>query len=173
MAFVFNGWPRKTIWRLFYAMSSFVHYFKAISELKLELQSGNAQLESKSAIFPACELEIWWMTLKNNRALLLYHFKLCASFRCHWWIQTGITFRKRQIWVKIGDLLSLVILIFDRWPWKTIGHLFYATLSFVHHFIAIGDSNWSYSSKTLNLCQNRWFFCPVLPWNLTDDIEKQ
>ena len=27
---------------LFYAMSSFVHYFKAISEFKLELQSENA-----------------------------------------------------------------------------------------------------------------------------------
>ena len=26
---------------------------------------------------------------------------------------------------------------FDRWHWKTIGHLFYATSSFVHHFIAI------------------------------------
>ena len=28
---------------------------------------------------------------------------------------------------------------FNRWPWKTIGHLFYTTLSFVHHFKAIGE----------------------------------
>ena len=34
-----------------------------------------------------CDLEIWRMTLKNNRAPLLCHFKLCASFRSHWWIQ--------------------------------------------------------------------------------------
>ena len=27
----------------------------------------------------------------------------------------------------------------DGWPWKTIGHLIYGTLSFVHHFIAIGE----------------------------------
>ena len=27
---------------------------------------------------------------------------------------------------------------FDVWPWKTIGHLFYSTSSFVHHFVAIG-----------------------------------
>ena len=33
--------------------------------------------------------------------------------------------------------LYLVTLKFDRWPWKTIGHLFYATSSFVHNFIAI------------------------------------
>ena len=28
---------------------------------------------------------------------------------------------------------------FDGWHWKTIWHLFYATLSFVHHFKAIGE----------------------------------
>ena len=28
---------------------------------------------------------------------------------------------------------------FDGWPQKTIGHLFYTTLSFLHHFIAIGE----------------------------------
>ena len=44
------------------------------------------------------------MTLKNNRAPLLCYFKLCASFRTHWWIQTGVTVRKHPNWVKIGDL---------------------------------------------------------------------
>ena len=28
---------------------------------------------------------------------------------------------------------------FDGWPQNTIGHLFYATLSFLHHFVAIGE----------------------------------
>ena len=28
---------------------------------------------------------------------------------------------------------------FDGWPWKTIGHLFYATSSFVHHFVTVGE----------------------------------
>ena len=36
-----------------------------------------------------CELEIWRMTLKNNRAPLLWYFKLCASFHSHWWIQSN------------------------------------------------------------------------------------
>ena len=53
--------------------------------------------------FVPCDLEIWWMTLKNNRAPLLCCFKLCASFHSHHWIQTGGTVRKRPIWVKIGD----------------------------------------------------------------------
>ena len=130
-----------------------------------------------------------------------------------------------RLLLKIGNFLFLVTLKFDGWPWKTIGHLFNATLSFVHHFKVIGEfklelqsgnaqfgskspffcpvwswnlmdikkqsgtscilhqalciiskpwvnSNWSYSPETLNLGQNQRFFCPVWPWNLTDDLEK-
>ena len=53
--------------------------------------------------FVPCDLEIWWMTLENNRASLLCCFKLCAIFHSHRWIQTGVTVRKRPIWVKIND----------------------------------------------------------------------
>ena len=88
--------------------------------------------------FVPCDLEIWRITLKINRAPLLCCFKLCASFHSHQWIQTGVTVWKRPIWVKIDDFFSCVTLKFDGWPWKTIGHLFYATSSFVHHFLAIG-----------------------------------
>ena len=77
------------------------------------------------------------MTLKNNKAPLLCYFKLCAPFHNHLWIQTGVTVQKHPIWVKIDDFFSCVTLKFDGWPWKTIAHLFYATSSFVHHFIAI------------------------------------
>ena len=47
----FDGWPWKTIGNLFQTEANFVHRFKAMGEFKLELQSGNAQLGSKSAIF--------------------------------------------------------------------------------------------------------------------------
>ena len=60
-----------------------MHHFIAISETKLELQSGNAQFGSKSANF------CFTATLK-----------------------------------------------FDRWHWKIIGWLFYATSSYVCHFVA-------------------------------------
>ena len=53
--------------------------------------------------FYPCDLEIWWMTSKNNRAPLLCYFKLCASFRSHWWIQTGVIVQKRPIWVKFNN----------------------------------------------------------------------
>ena len=98
----------------------------------------NLKLDSYCRFFSLCDREIWWMTLKNNRALL-YYVKLCASFGIHWWIQTGVTVRKRWIRVKIGNILSHVTLKFDGWPWKTIGILSYAALSFVHHFKAMGE----------------------------------
>ena len=53
--------------------------------------------------FVPYDLEIWWMTLENNRTSLLCCFKLCATFHSHWWIPTGVTVRKRPIWVKFDD----------------------------------------------------------------------
>ena len=81
---IFDGWPWKTIGHLSFAVSSFVQHFIAIGEFKLELQSANAQSGSK--IFEPCDLEIWRMTLKNNRAPLLSIIKLYASFHHHMWI---------------------------------------------------------------------------------------
>ena len=66
------------------------------------------KLDSNQRFFSLCDLEIWWMTPKNNPAPLLCYFKLFASFRSHWWIQTGVTVRKRPIWVNINDFLSRV-----------------------------------------------------------------
>ena len=82
-----------------------------------------------------CDLEIWRMTFKNNRAPLLCYFKLCAAFHTHWWIQTGVTVRKRPIWVKFGHFSAVWPWNFDGWPRKTIGHLYSATSSYMYHFI--------------------------------------
>ena len=60
--------------------------------------------------FVPCDLEIWWMTLENNRASRLYYIKLCASFQIHRWIETEVTVQKRSIWV---NFLSCVTLKFD------------------------------------------------------------
>ena len=104
----FDAWPWQTTGQLFYVASSFVHHFIANRDFKLKLQSGNAQFGSKSAIY--CPVWPWnlTMTLKSNRAPLLCCFKLCVSFHTHWWIQTGVTVRKRPIWVKINIFLSRV-----------------------------------------------------------------
>ena len=62
---------------------------------------------------------------------------------------------------------------FHGWPWKTIGHLFYATSSFVHHFIAIGKFKLELQSGHAQSGSNLTIFLAVWPWNLTDDLEKQ
>ena len=129
-----------TIQHLLHTTSSFVHHFKAIDEFKLEFLSGNAQFGSKSANF-CPDIEIWWVFLqkqKGSSSPLLYYIKLCASYRSHQWIQTGVRVQKLSIWVKIGDFLSRVTSKFDGWSWNTIGHLFCATSSVVHYFVAIG-----------------------------------
>ena len=91
--------------------------------------------------FVPCDLEIWWMTLKNNRAPLLSNIKLCASFHHHKWIQTGVTVRKRLRWVLTSDLdlLHQALCIISK-PWV--------------------NSNWSYSPEMLNSGQNQQFFVP-------------
>ena len=96
------------------------------------------KLYSNRGFFSPCDLEIWWMTSKNNTTHLLYYIKLCESLHTHQWIQTGVTVWKRSIRVKSDDLLSRVTSKFDGWPWKTIGHLFYTTSSFVHHLKVTG-----------------------------------
>ena len=151
-----------------------------------------------------CDLEIWRITLKNNRAPLLSNIKLYASFHHHMWIQTGVTVRKRLSWV-----VTSVTLTFDLWPWpfawtllwslvitpenfmmiqwwehsqkgvtdrqtdgqtenticraawsqlKTIGHLYYATSSSMHHFVAIGEFKLELQSGNAQFGLNRWVF---------------
>ena len=103
VTFKLDGWPWKTIGHLFYDILSFVHHFNAIGKFKLKLQSGNAQFGQNRRFLEPCDLEIFRTTLKNNRTPLLCYFKLCASFRTHWWIQIGVTVRKRPIWVKFDN----------------------------------------------------------------------
>ena len=120
-----------------------------------------------------CDLEIWRMTLKNNRAPLLCYFKLCAAFRSHWWIQTGITVRKRPIWVKFDNFWSRATLKSDGWPWKTMGHLFNATSSFVQHFIPIGEFKFELQYGNAQFGSKSTIFLTVWPRNFRDEPQKQ
>ena len=76
------------------------------------------KLDSNSQFFRPCDLEVRWMTSKNNTAPLLYYAKLCASFQIHQWIQTGFVVWKCSIRVKIADFLSRVTLNFGGWSWN-------------------------------------------------------
>ena len=121
--------------------------------------------------FSPCNLEIWWMTSKNNRAPLLYYIKLCASFQIHQWIQTEVIVPKHSIRVKIGNFLPCVTFKFDGWPWKTIRHLFYTTSSFVHHFKSISEFKLGLQSGNAQFGSKSVIFCLVWPWNLMDDLK--
>ena len=137
MTFTFDGWPWKQ-----YDTFSILHQALCIVSKPSVDSNWRYSLETLNSgqnwrFFGQCDLEIWWMTLKNNRAPLLCYFKLCALFHNHQWNQTGVAVRKHLIRIKIGEILSLVTLKFDRWHWKTIWHLFYATSNYVHHFVAI------------------------------------
>ena len=68
--------------------------------------------------FVPCDLEIWQMTLRNNRAPPQCHFKLLTWFHSHRSIQTGVTVRKRQIRVKIGHFFVPCDLEIWRMTWK-------------------------------------------------------
>ena len=89
-----------------------------------------------SSFFGPCNLEIWWMTPKNNRAPVLPYNKHCTSFQSHRWIQTGFQSGNAQFMSKWVIFLSCVTWKIDEWPWKSIGHIFYNMSSFVHHFKA-------------------------------------
>ena len=86
-----------------------LHYVKLCASLQSDwsIQTGvtvrNPSIWAKINVLVPCDLEIWWMTLKNNRAPLLGYFKLCASFHSHQQIQSRVTVWKSPIWVKIDD----------------------------------------------------------------------
>ena len=107
----------KKIGHLFYATSSFVHHFvPKLVNSNLSYSPETLNSGQNRRFLEPCHLVIWRMTLKNNRAPLLCYFKLCAAFRSHWWIQTGVTVRKRPIWVKFDDFRAV-------WPWNLTDHL--------------------------------------------------
>ena len=160
-----QNWPQVTKGHLFYTTLSFVHHFKAMGEFKLELQFGNTQFGSKPAFFVSCDLEIWQMTMKNYRAPLLCCLMLCASFHSHWWIQTGVTVRKkRPIWVKINnsflpcDLeIWRMTLRNDRAPLLSNIKL---CVSFYHH-------TWILPGVTVQKRPNCFLTCDIDLWPIT------
>ena len=90
----------------------FLHYIKLCASSQTPRWILTAVAVRKSSIrvkignfFAPCDLEIQWMTFKNNRDPLLCYIKICASFQSHRWIQTKV--RKRSIPAKMGDFFAL------------------------------------------------------------------
>ena len=98
----------------------------------------------KRQVNNAWDLEIWKMALKNYRAPLLCYFRLftfvAINSNSSDGPETPTSGQNRR-------LFSCGTLKFYRWPWKTIGHLFYITASFVLHFIAMCESKLELRSR--------------------------
>ena len=79
-----------------------------------------------------CDLEIWRMTLKNNRVPLLIIIKPYAWFHHHMWIQTGVTVQKRLSW-----FVTSVTLTFDLWLWPFAWTSFLSLVITPENFVMI------------------------------------
>ena len=149
--------------------------FQSHGWIEIGAQFGNSQFGSKSVIFlsrVSLKLNGWpkkttgylfYTTLSSVHDLeAISEFKLELQSTNPQYVSKSVIF------------VSCVTLKLDRWPWKTIGHLFYAVSSLVHRFIAISGFKLELQLQSGNaqFRSNQWFFCPAWPWNLTDDIEK-
>ena len=113
----FDGWPWKTIWHLFHTTSSFVHYFKAISEFKLELQSGNPQFGSKSAIFLSrVTLKFDGLAWKTIRHLFYTTSSFVLCFQAMGEFRLELQSRNAQFGSKS-------VIFCPMWPWNLTDHL--------------------------------------------------
>ena len=151
MTLKFIGWPRKISGHLFYITSSFVYPLKPLGVFKLELISRNAQFGSNSAFF--CPLsrvtfkfDGWPWKTKGHlffvASSFVHHSIAIGEFNLKLQVGNPQFGSKSAIYCPVWSwylyiFLSCVTLKFYTWTWKTIGHLFYATSSFVHHFVAI------------------------------------
>ena len=76
-------------------------------------------------------------------------------------------------WIQIVNFSARVTAKFDGWPRKTIGHFFYTTSSFVHHFKSIGEFKLDLQSRNAQFGSKLVICYPVWPWNLMEDLGKQ
>ena len=111
-------------------------------------------------LFGLCDLEIGSMALKNNRDFLPCPFQLCVSFHSYQCIQLGTnspeTLKSGRNW----HFLSPMTTKLDWWHWKTIGHLSYASSSFMHHFIVISEFKFELQFRNTQVRSNLTIFCP-------------
>ena len=76
-------------------------------------------------------------------------------------------------WIQIVNFSARVTVKFDGWPRKIIGHFFYTTSSFVHHFKSIGEFKLDLQSRNAQFGSQLVTCYPVWPWNLINDLGKQ
>ena len=151
--------------------ASLVYYIELCASFQIHQWIQTGLTVRKCSIRVKLVIFLSHTTLKNKRAHLLCYFKLCESFHSHL-LKLELQSRNAKFGSKSAIFMPRVTLKFDGWPSKTIGHLFYATSSLVHHFIAIGQFKLGFQSGNPKFWSKSAIFCHVWPWYLTDDLEK-
>ena len=135
-----------------------MHNFVAISEFKLKLQSGNAE------VAVTLTFDGWpWKTIRHlfyATSSFAHYFVAIGEFKQE--LQSG----NAQLRPKWTIFFSCVTLKFDGWPWKTIGHLSLATSSIMHHSIIICE--FELELQSANSKVGSW---PLWPWPLMHDLD--
>ena len=131
------------------------------------------KLDSNRLFFIPCDLEIWWMTSTNNNGPLFQYVKLCASLK-------SIGELKRELKSGNAQFDSKLAILFVPWDleisWMTLENNRTPLLHYVRLCALFQSHGWIQTGVTVwtrNSGQNRWVFCLVWPWNLTNDLEKQ
>ena len=111
------------------------------------------------------------VTLKFDgwpRKTIGHHFYVASSFMHHF---IGISEFKlklqsgnAQFASKSAIFFSCVTLKFDGWSWKTMGRLFFAVSSLVHHFTAINEFKIESQSGNSQFGSKSMIFRLVWPW---------
>ena len=151
-----------TIGHLYYATSSSMHHFVAISELSWSYSPERPNLGQNRRFLEPCDLAIWRMTLKNNMAPLLFYFNM-SSFVCHF---ATIGVLKLELQSRNAQFGSNSTIFRDVWPWNV------KFASFHHHmWIQTGVTvrkrlSWVVTSVTLTFDIWPWPFAWTLLWSL-------
>ena len=120
---------------LFRASKSYVCHFTAICDFEFELPPGNTQIRVKLSVLVTLKFDRWhWTTIGHifyATPSVVHYDKAIGELKLE------LQSRNAHLGSKLAIVLSHVTVKFDVLHWKTITHLFYATSSFLHHFVAI------------------------------------
>ena len=87
----YDGWPTKTIWHSSILCQALCIIWNSSVNSNWSYSPESLNSCQYWRYFVPCDLELWWMTLGNNRAPLLYYITLCASFQIHRWSEFWVT----------------------------------------------------------------------------------
>ena len=138
-----DGWPWNTIGIIFNAQWSCLHDFITISRYWLEISSGNGPKPPKSTFFGVAvtlKFDEWpWKTIRTlSSAFPSYVHDFIAIGQIKLELSSGNGAKT----LKSGQnclFLAHVNLIFNGWPWKSIGILFDTFPSHMHGFWIISQ----------------------------------